>query len=71
MAGDICERDEEGNYRVVERSKDLIKYKGKFCSPKAAGPTRKLMKITSASQASRLRLQSERSRFHLSFRHCL
>ncbi|TKA52072.1 hypothetical protein B0A53_04732 [Rhodotorula sp. CCFEE 5036] len=33
MTGDICERDEEGNYRVVERSKDLIKYKGFQVAP--------------------------------------
>ncbi|BGP57163.1 hypothetical protein JCM8202_005399 [Rhodotorula sphaerocarpa] len=33
MTGDICERDDDGNYRVVERSKDLIKYKGFQVAP--------------------------------------
>lgn len=42
MPGDICERDEEGNYRVVERSKDLIKYKGELSNLKATPPTLRL-----------------------------
>ncbi|BGP50499.1 hypothetical protein JCM10450v2_006418 [Rhodotorula kratochvilovae] len=33
MTGDVCERDEEGWFRVVERSKDLIKYKGFQVAP--------------------------------------
>ncbi|GAA5915766.1 hypothetical protein JCM6882_003851 [Rhodosporidiobolus microsporus] len=31
--GDICERDDEGHYFVVDRSKDLIKYKGFQVAP--------------------------------------
>ncbi|GAA6005070.1 acyl--CoA ligase [Rhodotorula paludigena] len=33
MTGDVCERDDEGFYRVVERTKDLIKYKGFQVAP--------------------------------------
>lgn len=29
-AGDICTRDSDGWYRVIDRNKDLIKYKGAF-----------------------------------------
>ncbi|GAA5927406.1 hypothetical protein JCM1841_000462 [Sporobolomyces salmonicolor] len=33
MTGDVCERDHDGYYRIVERTKDLIKYKGFQVAP--------------------------------------
>ncbi|GAA5868557.1 hypothetical protein JCM1840_005488 [Sporobolomyces johnsonii] len=33
MTGDVCERDNNGYYRIVERTKDLIKYKGFQVAP--------------------------------------